>query len=267
MNVHVEQSRNFDTSEVPFRFEELFYSRTDGRGVIVAGNSVFQRVSGFEWDKLLGAPHKVLRHPDMPRSMFRVMWDAIGKGYPMGVYVKNRSADGRWYWVYAVILPLGDGYISVRMKPSSPVFDKIREVYAAILLKEEAPDFDLEEGAGMLRQCASHWGFGSLTNMMAHAIGQELAARDQAMGRPQETRTKILIGLNKMLEQAAVEQAGLLRSFEALQSIPNNMRLVASRLEPSGGPVSAIDCAPTRDGRSRIPRRARYKPTAGDEYE
>lgn len=240
MNVQTDHTKGFDAAEVPFGFDELFYSRTDGRGVIQAGNAVFKRVAGYEWEKLIGAPHKIVRHPDMPKSLFRILWDAIGKGHPMGAYIKNLSADGRWYWVYAIILPLGDGYISVRLKPSSPVFDKVREVYASVRAKEQSPDFDLEEGAQLVRGLAANWGFGSYTNLMAYAIGQELGARDRVLGQQQEHRTKILIGLNDTLERAASEQAALLRSFEALQSIPNNMRLVASRLEPSGGPVSAI---------------------------
>jgi aerotaxis receptor len=240
MNIHTDQDKSFDASEIPFGFEELFYSRTDGRGVIAAGNSVFQRVAGFEWDKLIGAPHKIVRHPDMPKSLFRILWNAIGKGHPMGVYVKNRNADGGWYWVYAIVLRLGEGYISVRLKPSSAVFGEVRKVYAAIREKEESPDFDLEEGAIMLRSVASRMGFAGYTNLMAYAIGQELRARDAVLGRVQEPRTKILIGVSETLERAAIEQSALLRSFEALQSIPNNMRLVASRLEPSGGPVSAI---------------------------
>ena len=240
MNAHTDQAKSFETLEIPFRFEELFYSRTDGRGVIVAGNTIFQRVSGLEWERLVGAPHKVVRHPDMPKSLFRILWDTIGKGQPMGAYVKNRGANGGWYWVYAIILPLGDGYLSVRMKPSSPVFEKVREAYATIRAREAAPNFDIEEGARMLRGMSSQWGFADYTNFIAYALGQELGARDRVLGRPQEPRTRILVGLNESLERAAAEQSALLRSFEALQSIPNNMRLVASRLEPSGGPVSAI---------------------------
>ena len=56
-------------NEVPFTFEELFFSRTDWRGVILAGNSVFQRVSLYDWDELIQKPHNVIRHPDMPKGV------------------------------------------------------------------------------------------------------------------------------------------------------------------------------------------------------
>ncbi len=240
MCAEIKRAGGLDSVEVPFRPEELFYSRTDGRGVIAAGNSVFQRVSGIEWERLIGAPHKIVRHPDMPQSLFRILWDALGKGNPMGAYVKNRGADGGFYWVYAVLLPVGDGYLSVRLKPSSSVFDTVRDAYRKIRAKEREGNFDLENGAAMLRNMAAQWGFRSYSSLMAYAMGQEISARDRSLGREQDVLTKILLELNDSLEKAATEQNALLRSFDALQSIPNNMRLVASRLEPSGGPVSAI---------------------------
>jgi aerotaxis receptor len=75
------------TSEALFHLSELFYSRTDERGVIEAGNSVFQRVAGHEWDDLIGAPHKIIRHSDMPKGVFQLMWDTLKDGQPMGAYV------------------------------------------------------------------------------------------------------------------------------------------------------------------------------------
>ncbi len=93
---------NFGDLEVPFDFDELFFSRTDKRGKIRSGNSVFHRISRFEWDELLGKPHNVIRHPDMPRGVFWLMWERIRRGLPTSAYVKNRAKDGRHYWVYAI---------------------------------------------------------------------------------------------------------------------------------------------------------------------
>lgn len=94
--------------EVPFTFEELFFSRTNWRGVILAGNSVFQRVSLYSWDELIQKPHNVIRHPDMPKGVFWLLWDTIKKGEPVGAYVKNRAKDGRYYWVFAIVTPIGE---------------------------------------------------------------------------------------------------------------------------------------------------------------
>jgi aerotaxis receptor len=226
--------------EIPFRLDELFYSRTDKRGVISAGNSVFQRVSGIEWERLVGAPHKIVRHSDMPQSVFRVLWDWIGKGEPIGAYVKNRGKDGGFYWVYAMILPIDGGYLSVRLKPSSEGFDKIRASYAKLRARESEDGFDLDTASRRLNDIAAQHGFRHYAEFMAFTMGQEIAERDRALGREQEVQTKTLLGLTTALERAGAEQNALLRSFDALQSIPNNMRLVASRLEPSGGPVSTI---------------------------
>lgn len=226
--------------EAPFGFDELFYSRTDTRGVIIAGNEVFHRVSGYDWAQLLGSPHKMVRHPDTPRAVFRILWDALRAGHPMGAYVKNRARNGDQYWVFAVLMPVQGGFLSVRLKPSTPLFDRIREVYVRISARERAEKLDPEVGANELRAVAQAEGFSSYTSYMAFALGQELAARDAKLGRPADPRTLRLIEMNKSLEKVTTEQTKLLRSFEALQSIPNNMRIVASRLEPSGGPVSAI---------------------------
>jgi aerotaxis receptor len=228
------------SGEAAFSFEELFYSRTDDRGVIRAGNDVFQRISGFDWAELIGAPHRIVRHPDTPRAVFRILWDALKKGNPMGAYVKNRTKSGEFYWVFAIVLPVEDGYLSVRIKPSSPLFERVRGYYESFSERERVEKIELEQGADELRGLAAASGFSSYTSFMAFALGQELAARDVRLRRPVDGRTGMLVEMNEALEKATREQVGLLRSFEALQSIPNNMRIVASRLEPSGGPVSAI---------------------------
>jgi aerotaxis receptor len=237
---HQVETAERHAGEVPFTLEELFYSRTDARGIILAGNEVFRRVSGYEWGDLLGAPHKIVRHPETPRGVFRILWDAIQKGYPMGAYVKNRSKCGGWYWVFAIILPVDSGFLSVRLKPISDLSDKMRQSYETFSERERVEQIDPEESARTLRRGAQADGFSSYTNFMAHALGHELAARDRQLRRTEDPRTRVLAEMNSAMERATKEQVGLLRSFEALQSVPNNMRIVASRLEPSGGPVSAI---------------------------
>ena len=226
--------------EAPFALDEMFYSRTDPRGVIKAGNEVFRRVSGYEWSELIGAPHRIVRHPDTPRGVFHILWDVIGKGHPMGAYVRNRTKSGGWYWVFAMVLPIGGGYLSVRIKPSSDLSAKMFADYAAHAERERAQGLDPGDSARLLREKAASEGYSSYTSLMAYALGRELASRDEKLRRPGDARTRILAELNDALAQAMREQGLLLRSFEALQSVPNNMRIVASRLEPSGGPVSVI---------------------------
>ena len=135
---------------------------------------------------------------------------------------------------------IDDGYLSVRIKPSSKVFERVRDVYMSLSARERRDTLEPEHSAGVLRDFAVSEGFSSYTSLMAYALGQELIALNQNRGIEQDRRTRILTDMNAALEKATQQQTGLLRSFEALQSIPNNMRIVASRLEPSGGPVSAI---------------------------
>ena len=76
----VSQTRSSGVGEVPFEPGGMFYSRTDERGVIIEGNSVFRRISGYMWEELKGAPHKVVRHPDMPKGVFQLYWDKLKAG-------------------------------------------------------------------------------------------------------------------------------------------------------------------------------------------
>ena len=107
--------------ERPFAVHEIFFSTTDRKGIIRSGNRVFTRVSGYTNEELVGAPHNIVRHPDMPRVVFQLLWTEIGAGRSIAAYVKNMASDGSYYWVLATAMPVGDGYLSVRLKPTSPL--------------------------------------------------------------------------------------------------------------------------------------------------
>lgn len=118
--------------EAEFGVEELFFSTTDTRGFLTAGNDVFVRISGYPREELIGRPHNVVRHPDMPRVVFRILWDHLKADRPVAAYVKNRCSDGRYYWVMAAARPAGDGYLSIRLKPTSGLLPTVRDVYAEL---------------------------------------------------------------------------------------------------------------------------------------
>ncbi|SLN48567.1 Aerotaxis receptor [Aquimixticola soesokkakensis] len=226
--------------EVPFAIDEIFFSRTDMRGVIQAGNDVFQRVSGFGWDHLIGAPHKVIRHADMPSGVFHILWERIKKGIPTGAYVKNCSDDGRFYWVYAVISPVEGGYLSVRIKPSTALAKTIGAEYKAFRKAEVEGGLSAAQSATAIRARLAELGYASYSAFSADALAQELTARDAALGRDADRRLSSLRALVEPLRALCDEQQKLFLSFEAIRGIPSNMRIVASRLEPAGGPISAI---------------------------
>ena len=124
------------SGEAPFGLEEIFFSRTNERGILQSGNEVFRRVSHFSWQELIGAPHKIVRHPDMPKGVFQLFWDTIQRGHHIGAYVKNQSKDGLSYWVYAVVIPCEGGFVSVRIKPTSELFEKVKQAYSQLLSAE-----------------------------------------------------------------------------------------------------------------------------------
>lgn len=138
MASHIEPSgveRFFDEGEI-------IVSKTNTNGIITYTNDVFVRVSGYREDELVGAPHSLIRHPDMPRSVFRLLWDVIEKRDEIFAYVVNMARNGDHYWVLAHVTPsyAADGrvvgYHSNRRVPSRRAVDAIRPVYAALLAEE-----------------------------------------------------------------------------------------------------------------------------------
>ncbi len=89
----------FIETEVPT--EELIISRTDLSGVITYANDTFAKISGYEAEELIGKPHKIVRHPDMPKSVFKELWETLQRGESWQGIVKNRRKDNGYYWVHA----------------------------------------------------------------------------------------------------------------------------------------------------------------------
>ena len=75
-------------------------SETDSKGVITDCNDYFAQISGYDRDELIGKPHNIVRHPDMPRILFKLLWDRIEKGENVTAAIKNMAKDGRYYWVF-----------------------------------------------------------------------------------------------------------------------------------------------------------------------
>ncbi len=129
--------------EFPFPPGETLVSTTDLKGRITYCNPAFVHVSGFEHAELLGQPHNLIRHPDMPEEAFRDMWETIASGQPWSALVKNRRKDGDHYWVVANVTPLMErgqpvGYMSVRTEPSRAQIETAAELFGR--MKQEAAD-------------------------------------------------------------------------------------------------------------------------------
>jgi PAS domain S-box-containing protein len=130
------------SKERVMRENDFIVSKTDLKGRITYGNRIFIEFSGYSQDELLGAQHNIIRHPDMPRGVFKFLWDTLAQQKECFAYVKNMSKDGGFYWVFANVTPSYDergqveGYFSVRRRPSRGAVDAAAGLYQ-LMLEEE----------------------------------------------------------------------------------------------------------------------------------
>ncbi len=254
--------------------EELFFSTTDRRGVIRQGNSVFARVSGYRLEELVGGPHNTVRHPDMPAGLFRLVWDGLNAGLPMGAHMKNRTKEGGSYWVFAAISPLHDGYISVRTAPRGPLFELARRVYAHALRVERAAiresginrhDAALL-GAAEIESALREHGYSSYREFMLHALPEEVSARSHlasnAYARPEARGSiaQVLAGtsaLDQVLDELVGRLAGYQKLGEELAATSTRVLDIAHRLHTSvtaaqGASELVADSAPVLVNVARV---------------
>lgn len=146
--------------------EDFIVSKTDPSGRITYANRIFMELAGYPEHELLGVQHNIIRHPEMPRGVFRFMWNTLKAGEEFFGFAKNLCADGSFYWVFANITPDYDkegvlqGYYSVRRNPPRSALEVIIPIYQEMLVIEqqnsvrEAPDksmaylFDLVKQSG-----------------------------------------------------------------------------------------------------------------------
>lgn len=171
--------------ERAFRFSELFFSTTNKKGIIRHGNAVFTRIAGYEFEEMKGQPHNLIRHPDMPRSAFKLVWDYLNQDKMIAAYVKNMAKDGGYYWVIALIIPSEDGYLSIRLKPSSALFQHVQTLYAQTLkiesrLESEGRPSKEVMAAGMehLVEALGELGYDSYDAFMWEALAAEMKSRE-----------------------------------------------------------------------------------------
>jgi aerotaxis receptor len=129
------------TQEWFFPKDRYILSETDAKGIITYANDLFCELAGYTIEELLGEPHNIIRHPDMPRIAFKGLWDDIqSKGFWNGT-VKNLRKDRGYYWVDATVLRKvhTDGsitYLSIRRVPSRKIVEECITLYAELKSKE-----------------------------------------------------------------------------------------------------------------------------------
>ncbi|MFZ0633626.1 MAG: PAS domain-containing protein, partial [Acidobacteriaceae bacterium] len=133
----------------------FIYSRTDLKGRITEANLAFAEISGYPVEEMIGKPHNLVRHPDMPREAFADLWRNLEKGRPWQAVVKNRRKDGGFYWVIANASPVREhgqivGYQSIRFRPSREQIRAAEDAYRRV--REGDRNLSIVDGRAVTRR-------------------------------------------------------------------------------------------------------------------
>lgn len=133
----IERKILYTEIETPYPDGKLIVSTTNPEGVITHVNKAFVDMSGYGEEELIGAPHAILRHPDMPSEAFKDLWETVKRGEKWQGFVKNLRKDGGYYWVKATVIPnirkgVVVGYTSVRRKPSRAKIEEAIKLYSTL---------------------------------------------------------------------------------------------------------------------------------------
>jgi aerotaxis receptor len=179
----VEMVENFPVTQQEYDYpsENILVSTTDLQGRITHCNHAFEATSGFGYEELIGQPHSMVRHPDVPPEAFYDLWATVGRGRPWTGIVKNRRKNGDHYWVVANVTPIMQGgkpkaYMSVRYKPSRAQISAAEALYAKLDAQRKSGRHTFKLHAGGMRSLGWRDGFGklhrlTLTQRLGIAIG------------------------------------------------------------------------------------------------
>lgn len=126
---------------------DYIVSKTDLKGKILYGNEIFVKMSGYTAEELIGKPHSIVRHPEMPKIVFQMLWDRLKAKQEIFAFVKNQAKNGDYYWVFTNVTPtIRNGavvdYHSVRRKPNPEAIKVISSLYDELLKKEKTGGMD-----------------------------------------------------------------------------------------------------------------------------
>tara|TARA_Y100000813_G_scaffold195939_1_gene178531 strand:- start:574 stop:1095 length:522 start_codon:yes stop_codon:yes gene_type:complete len=158
--------RQVTGKEVFFDDDEIIVSKTDLTGKLTYANDVFLRIAGYKEAEVLGQPHSLIRHPDMPRCIFKLLWDTISAGGEIFAYVMNRCKNGDHYWVLAHVTPSRNtageivGYHSNRRVPNRkvlegtiiPLYDQLRAKEQSFENRKQGLEASSADITGLLQQ-------------------------------------------------------------------------------------------------------------------
>ena len=124
--------------------DDFIISKTDLKGRITYTNKIFMDMAGYTEEELLGKPHNIVRHPEMPKAVFKLLWEMVSSGDEIFAFVINKTKNGDAYWVYANVTPSFDtdekiiAYYSVRRMPNPKALEIIKPLYAQMLKAEQS---------------------------------------------------------------------------------------------------------------------------------
>lgn len=122
------------SKEIVLNDNVFLVSETDSKGFITYANEQFCKVAQYDFDELVGQSHNIVRHPDMPKNAFKELWETVKKGNVWQGYVKNKTKENNYYWVFATVYPYENEageqcYMSCRRKPERQKIEEIKKLY------------------------------------------------------------------------------------------------------------------------------------------
>ena len=228
-----------DSQSDPFPLARILASATDIRGVITYANPAFCAVSQYDRETLIGSPHRIVRHPEMPKGLYHLFWARLKAELPMCGYVQNLASDGSSYWVMALVTPMEGGFLSARIKASSPHFDAVRQIYAK-MLKAEADGQTPDQSAKQLVSELSALGFGDFDEFVRTVLDAEISHRDEALGRQRSRAVEAMDLFSALNDEIAELVKKIGKGFGHIRGEPVNMRILAGRLEGDGAAIGTI---------------------------
>ncbi|MBL0439781.1 methyl-accepting chemotaxis protein [Aeromonas caviae] len=235
--------------EITFGSNTKLISVTDTQGTILECNDAFVEVSGFEKHELIGQPHNMVRHPDMPTEAYKKMWHYLKAGKPWMGLVKNRCKNGDFYWVNAYVTPVTQngkviGYESVRSCPSRQDVERAAKLYRDInagKTKRAALPISLEYAFLILSIaiCAGLFGFGlKALSELALLVSVIIFAFWVSLNRK-----KTLNALNEMLNLAFSDELAVQSYTEETGDLGKLKVAILSQLAHLGTVITRIESA------------------------
>ncbi len=248
--------------EAVFDIEELFYSVTDTKGIILDFNSVFQRISGYSEGELINSPHRIIRHPHMPRTVFYLMWQNLLSNKCFCGYVNNRAKNGDNYWVFAWVVPTKEYLISIRQRPIvQDIFKCVAQLYSE-MLQAESKQTNLKDqiqaGYDTLLKGLNSLGFNDYEQFYYHAAFRENLARSEkydlnrAFSLMKSKNFKVEQNLRELINKRkeitlpverivnfSLDRFGITKASEGLKQVSLNLAIRAKKM---GDQAATLDC-------------------------